>query len=381
MRNVFTAALAASIVLGATAQARSLTTPAPARAGRAFAALSSLSPAQLQARLSAARATLVALRPAASATLANRNLTLARARMSARAAFGNSLSSTVSSRIGSFAQGDLEFGGLLDIMPPNRGVDTSKPLALPSGYFMVARSADPAIPSTNDITYSVAVPDCNLNFTVPGGGVWNPRQPGGAEVVPRSVLGAFAYAPYVFGFVPSGWGDFPIGVNPHRLTVRYPLGAHQLVASFMVQNHGDFQQSFVAVIDENGALAKDGGFGMTAANIQYRVPGLSRVNTGALPVAGMDVIGKGIALGPGVTATARIAAAHSVADIGADSSPDNAYRGASVTIQPNSGRLETVVAWHVEPQESLQYAVEWTFTGRPGQRPVLSMPLGKACDT
>jgi hypothetical protein len=301
IRSVFTAALAASIVLGTTAQTPSPKPklPAASRAGRAFAALSSVSPAQLQARLGGFRASLVALRPAAPAASGNRDLAFAKARTLARAPFSNGVSSAVSNRL-SLAQGDLEFVGLLELMPPNRGVDTSKPLALPNGYFMVARSTDPAIPSTNGITYSVAVPDCNLNFTVPGG-VWNPRQPGGTEAVPRSVLGAFAYAPYVLGFVPSGWGDFPIGVNPHRLTVRYPVGAHQLVASFVVQSHEDFQQSFVAVMDENGALAKDGGLGMTAANIQYRVPGLGRVNTGALPVAGMDVIGKGIALGPGVT--------------------------------------------------------------------------------
>lgn len=135
------------------------------------------------------------------------------------------------------------------------------------------------------------------------------------------------------------------------------------------------------MIDENGALAKDGGLGMTAANIQYRVAGLSRVNAGTLPFSGQDVIGKGIALGPGITATAKIVASHSIADIGDDSTPDNAYRGATVTIAPAAGRLETVVAWHVEPQESLQYAIQWTFTGRQGQRPVLSMPLGKVCDT
>jgi hypothetical protein len=275
----------------------------------------------------------------------------------------------------------LEYTGLLEIIAPNRGVDTSKPIGSPSAYWIVARSVDPAIPTTDDVTYSVTVPDCNLSFAVAGGGLWNPRQPGAAERVPRNVLAALPYAPYVFGFVPSGWGDFPIGVKPHRLTVRYPVGAHLLVASFMVQSHEDFQQSFVAVIDENGALAKDGGLGMTAANVQYRVPGLRRVDTGTLPIAGMDVIGKGIALGPGVTATAKIVAAHSMADIGDDASPDNAYRGATVTIQPNSGRLETVVAWHVEPQESLQYAVQWTFTGRPGQRPVLTMPLGKVCDS
>ncbi|MDB5043191.1 MAG: hypothetical protein JWN27_3917 [Candidatus Eremiobacteraeota bacterium] len=354
--------------------------PMTSRVARAIVSLSSLSPEQTQVRLGASRAALAALKPASSVTVSDQSNGMSKAKF-VRGSLSASADSASLSRVGALSHADLEYAGLLDITSPNRGVDTSKPILSSGLYWIIARSADPAIPSTLDNTYSVTVPDCNLSYTVTGGGLWNPRQPGGAEPVPRNYVAAFPYAAYVLGFVPSGWGVFPTGVNPHRMMIRYPVGAHLLTASFLVQSNDSVQQSFVAVIDENGALAKDGGLGMTAANVEYRVPGLRRVNTGALPIAGEDVIGKGIALGPGVTATAKIVAAHSMADIGGDASPDNPYRGASVTIQPNSGRLQTVVAWHVEPQESLQYAIQWTFTGRPGQRPVLTMPLGKVCDS
>ncbi|MDB5042108.1 MAG: hypothetical protein JWN27_2834, partial [Candidatus Eremiobacteraeota bacterium] len=64
-----------------------------------------------------------------------------------------------------------------------------------------------------------------------------------------------------------------------------------------------------------------------------------------------------------------------------DYAADNVYRGATVTVQPSSGQLETRVEWHIGPHESLQYILGWTLATYLGQRPITSMPLGGPCDS
>lgn len=135
-----------------------------------------------------------------------------------------------------------------------------------------------------------------------------------------------------------------------------------------------------AFIDEDGALAADAATGLTAANMQSRIA-VRRVNTTDTTMYGMDFVGRGVALGTGVTGTASIVRASSVADPPDDYTPDNVYRGASVTVQPTSGQLETRVEWHIGPHESLQYIVGWDLVIRPGPRALNSMPPGGPCDS
>ena len=77
----------------------------------------------------------------------------------------------------------------------------------------------------------------------------------------------------------------------------------------------------------------------------------------------------------------KIFAAHSVLDAPNDNTPDNSYRGATVTQLPQSNRLQTTVHWHYGPAESLSYTIEWQLQGPGGQRPLMTMPLGGHCDS
>ena len=94
------------------------------------------------------------------------------------------------------------------------------------------------------------------------------------------------------------------------------------------------------------------------------------------------MVGVGVNLGSGWSVTStKIIAAHSVLDAPNDSTPDDSYRGASVTQPPSSGRLQTGVHWHYGVAESLSYTIEWQLQGPSGQRPLLTMPLGGPCDS
>jgi len=105
------------------------------------------------------------------------------------------------------------------------------------------------------------------------------------------------------------------------------------------------------------------------------------VNLSDQTMQGEDILGSGIQLGAGYVAKAEIIASHSVADLGGDASPDNTYRGASVSVQPQANRLQTTVKWHIGPGDSLQYQVRWTLTGPYGQRALMTMPKQGICDS
>jgi hypothetical protein len=118
----------------------------------------------------------------------------------------------------------------------------------------------------------------------------------------------------------------------------------------------------------------------------FGLPTIKRLNNicphnSCAPIHGYDVIGLNVPLGAGYGASARVVAAHSVLDLAGDSSPDNGYRGATVTTQPGGNRLETIVSWYLNPYESLQYEIQWVFDGPAGQRPVATMPLRGPCDS
>ena len=137
-------------------------------------------------------------------------------------------------------------------------------------------------------------------------------------------------------------------------------------------------------IDSAAPFVTTNNFGLGQGNGLFANPGTIRLDPGtntSASTSGNDTVGLGVNLGPGWTVTsAKVVAASSVLDAPNDNTPDNAYRGASVTQMPSSGRLQTIVHWHYGVEESLKYTIEWQLQGPGGQRPLLTMALGGPCD-
>jgi hypothetical protein len=153
------------------------------------------------------------------------------------------------------------------------------------------------------------------------------------------------------------------------------------VTTLTVKSAEKDAQAFDVTVDQTGTVTSDGGIDLTPDNMVAGQPGVTRFNETSTPMTGTDIVGLDVALGPGYTASAKIVSASSVADPPGNSDPDNQFRGATIAAQPANGRLQTSVDWHIGPYDSLQYVLEWTLTGPPGQRPALSMPLGGPCDS
>jgi hypothetical protein len=63
-----------------------------------------------------------------------------------------------------------------------------------------------------------------------------------------------------------------------------------------------------------------------------------------------------------------------------ETAPENIWRGATVTLQPQGGTLRTGVHWHYGGIDTLDYTIEWTLVGPLGQRPLLTMAKFNSCD-
>ena len=134
-------------------------------------------------------------------------------------------------------------------------------------------------------------------------------------------------------------------------------------------------------ITSNPAVATN-NYGVGGSNATLDYPGTARVGAGdwSKQTSGDDLIGSGIVLEPGwkVTSAAIISANSTAAPN--DFSPDNTWRGASVTTPPTSD-MRTIVHWHYSGIDSLTYTLEWTLTGPMGQRPISTMAKIGSCDT
>lgn len=180
--------------------------------------------------------------------------------------------------------------------------------------------------------------------------------------------------------------------NLALISLQLGSAAHQGVLTVAWRNYLiELDSTFVAPpVTESHALtigaappffSTSNELNLVAAAFNFANPAVSRLNNTNAPIEGYDIIGAAVALGPGYVASAQVVSAASVLDIGGDTSPDNQYRGAVVSTQPGANRLETIVHWHLNPYESLQYQIEWQFTGPLGQRPVMSLPLRGPCDS
>ena len=95
---------------------------------------------------------------------------------------------------------------------------------------------------------------------------------------------------------------------------------------------------------------------------------------------GEDLVGVGGQLGQGwkVTSTTIKSAVSAAAPT--DLSPDNTWRGATVTTAPQGTDLRTAIHWHYSGIDSLDYTVEWQLTGPLGQRPLTTVTKYGSCD-
>ena len=95
--------------------------------------------------------------------------------------------------------------------------------------------------------------------------------------------------------------------------------------------------------------------------------------------SGEDILGRGVSLVNRATATASIISAQSYMDAVGYNQPTDSHRGASVTVQPANGRLETHVTWFYNPGESISYTIRWVVSYPRGMRPVNSIPKSSSC--
>jgi len=129
-------------------------------------------------------------------------------------------------------------------------------------------------------------------------------------------------------------------------------------------------------------LTGDAGLGLAeGTNVVYSTSA-DRVSTDPFATqggSGEDILGRGVSLVNGATATASIISAQSYMDAVGYNQPTDSHRGASVTVQPANGRLETRVTWFYNPGESISYTIRWVVSYPRGMRPVNSIPKSSSC--
>ena len=125
-------------------------------------------------------------------------------------------------------------------------------------------------------------------------------------------------------------------------------------------------------------LSNNDGMSLTeGTTVLYSTPG-PRISTDPFAAQGgkgEDILGRGVFVLNGWTASAKILSAESYMDAPNYAAPADANRGATITVAPQNGRLETHVSWFYNPGESISYAVQWTFIGPLGPRPLSTMPM------
>lgn len=198
------------------------------------------------------------------------------------------------------------------------------------------------------------------------------------KVMPRAAGKSYYY-------VEVATGGFSVGASPRNVTVSVKFANFGWSSISMPARSQPVTATVTLTIDAAPPFVTSNTFGIGKSNGLFANPGAARLDPGTNPNAsttGDDKIGVAVNLGPGWTVTgAKIVAVHSVLDAPNDTTPDNSYRGASVTQPPSSGRLETTVHWHYGAAESLSYTIEWQLQGPGGQRPLMTMPLGGPCDS
>ena len=236
------------------------------------------------------------------------------------------------------------------------------------------KTIDGETPFKTTVTYSGA---CNVNSVMNEGlNVGAVGELFGVTTPPDAV-GKYYY------FLGLNHVGFDLGATPKNLLISMdgPIrGSFSMPASSRTVT-----MTVTLTIDAAPPFVTNNNYGIGKGSGLFANSGATRLDPGTNPNAstsGDDNVGVAVNLGSGWSVTsAKITHAHSVLDAPNDSTPDNSYRGASVTQLPSSGRLQTTVHWHYGPAESLSYTIEWQLQGPGGQRPLMTMPLGGPCDS
>jgi hypothetical protein len=124
-------------------------------------------------------------------------------------------------------------------------------------------------------------------------------------------------------------------------------------------------------------LSNDDGLSLTeGTSVLYSTPG-PRISTDPFATqggSGEDVLGRGVFVVNGWHVSAQILSAQSYMDAPGYATPADSNRGATITVAPQNGRMETHVRWFYQPGESISYTVQWSFNGPLGLRPLSTMP-------
>jgi hypothetical protein len=233
------------------------------------------------------------------------------------------------------------------------------------------------------VTFSGA---CGINATnqntwlIGGNGVGYANGPYSMNLTAKPDSGGTSYM-YVEVRAPG----FALGAQPRNMTITIRVASSTATSTTIPMVALPADATVDLTIDSAPPFVTANSFGIGSGNGVFASPGNTRLDPGTNPTAstsGDDMVGVGVNLGAGWTvASAKIVAAHSVLDAPNDSTPDDAYRGASVTQAPSAGRLQTGVHWHYGVAESLSYTIEWKLEGPTGQRPLMTMPLTGSCDS
>jgi len=189
-----------------------------------------------------------------------------------------------------------------------------------------------------------------------------------------------------FYWVSVWFSDLPIG-QPRNAQATIHFENVEAPVSLVLQP-GVSTVTLAVTIDHSpkltgvGIIYPWGSTGLGASNAQLASAGTERVGTGnwETQTQGDDLLGVGVGLGAGwQVVSTKISGAVS-ATSPQDLSPDNTWRGASVTTPPAGSDLRTAVHWHYSGIDSLDYTIEWTLSGPEGQRPLLTLAKYGSCD-
>jgi hypothetical protein len=165
---------------------------------------------------------------------------------------------------------------------------------------------------------------------------------------------------------------------PNVVTAPYPVTVKSRTTTAKLSVKVDYQPQLTNV----GTFESWGTANLANANSKLDSPAVARVGSGNYQVdtKGEDLVGLGVALAPGWKVVSTTVTSAMSAASPQDLSPDNDWRGATVKAKPAGNDLRTIVAYHFNGLDTLDYTLEWTLEGPYGQRPLLTMPKVGTCD-
>jgi hypothetical protein len=131
-----------------------------------------------------------------------------------------------------------------------------------------------------------------------------------------------------------------------------------------------------------GSISPWGSTAIAAKNATLASSGTARVGGGnwQTQTSGDDLVGVGLQLASGWKFTSTTIKSAVSAATPTDLSPDNTWRGASISAAPSSSDMRTTVHWHYSGIDSLDYTIEWQISGPLGARPLAGMTKIGTCD-